>query len=285
MRKNILLLVIVALFAVSVCTAAFAAKPVPQQANYQSQPVVLPVTEKDVKAIKSSLYRISGKKGRLVKIEEALKDGGTLDKSLEKKFASVYGELDKVEDVQSQQGVTLTGIKDTQLQQNTRFDFLEKSIGTTWAIVILGMITLAVLMAGFFIILRSGIGGVRRKIDEAVVTIVRDVPAAVKALESIVVDIADVAGFHVIYVPPIVDNMYLKVHVPSTVTTPVDDPTKITRSRTTDIGDLRRSLRKSVADYITNNAPGAPAPATEQARQKLALMKHLLNTGEIIIRL
>lgn len=104
----------------------------------------------------------------------------------------------------------------------------------------------------------------------------------VKTLDLMKIELSDVAGHDVIYMPPIEDNMYVTVYVPSTVSQPVANPDAISRMRMTDKGAVRRSLRKTVADYFTRLA-NDPNPATEQDRQQKALIEHLIATGELVV--
>lgn len=116
----------------------------------------------------------------------------------------------------------------------------------------------------------------------AVQTGIKDIPTAVKALDPLVIELDDVAGHHVKYDAPIVDNMYVTCYVPSTVTSPVTNPAQIVPTRMTDRGAVRRSVRKTMADYLTKLAAN-PNPATEQERQQKALIEHLITTGQLVV--
>ena len=142
-----------------------------------------------------------------------------------------------------------------------------------------GGIALLIIGLGVFIFFRTGCTDALVK---GVHTAVKDVPAAVKALDPLVIELNDVVGHRVKYNVPIVDNMYITCYVPSTVTSPVANPAQIVPTRMTDRGAVRRSVRKTMADYFTKLAANAN-PATEQDRQQKALIEHLIATGKIVV--
>jgi len=125
-------------------------------------------------------------------------------------------------------------------------------------------------------------------IREEVLKVPRITAALVKKLDPMVIDLTDVAGHHVIYTPPIVDGMYVTLHVPSSVSSPAPNLNQIIRTGTTDKSSVRRSTRGILAEYFKNIEPGTPAPTTEQGIQQIALITHLLKlsygqtTGELM---
>lgn len=121
------------------------------------------------------------------------------------------------------------------------------------------------------------------KLGEKIDEVPEKTATKVKTLDPVVIDLKDIKGKNVVYTPPIIDGMYVSLYVPSTVSATPATPAETIRVRVTDVGALRRSTRKAMADYFAAKATGAPAPGTEQGKQQLALIDHLITTGEVVV--
>lgn len=108
------------------------------------------------------------------------------------------------------------------------------------------------------------------------------VAGKIKTLDPMIIDNLVVDGHDITFVPPIVGGMYVSLYVPSTVT-PVTNPSQIVRVRMTDKAAVRRSTRKVLAEYFVATAPGAAPATTEQGKQQIALINSLKATPELRI--
>ncbi len=103
----------------------------------------------------------------------------------------------------------------------------------------------------------------------------------VKKIDPETIVMEDVRGKHVVYTPPIIDNMYVMPFVPPTVTKVAADPTRIAK-RSKDIGEVRSSARQSIGRYIEKLSAGTPFTTPQEQNQK-ALMEKLIADGNIVI--
>lgn len=290
--RNFLIAVIVVLLvpfaaqAFSVPEEVQVTSPPPAVAEAAPAPAPAPANNKAYKAVKSLDRRLVGKKGMVTLIKE--------------KVQNLYSEITATKtaatDAQTKAEAAMASAinaknaviaLDAKLTDKNTGEF-KKLSDTAWSVgnelskdmkIYTGLIIIAVIGLGIFIFFRTG--GTNALV-KGVHTAVKDVPAAVKALDPLVIELDDVAGHHVKYDAPIVDNMYVTCYVPSTVTSPVANPAQIVPTRMTDRGAVRRSIRKTMADYFTKLAANTN-PATEQDRQQKALIEHLIATGQLVV--
>lgn len=136
--------------------------------------------------------------------------------------------------------------------------------------------------------LEAAIRGIGQTLDavEAVqaemISLPQKTAIEVKRLDEIKIELSDVVGHKVSYIPPIENGTYISIYVPSTVSQPVANPSQINRVRMTDKAAVRRSLRKTLADYFLRLESDLN-PTKEQDRQQKALVEHLIATGELVI--
>ncbi|KKQ52532.1 MAG: hypothetical protein US70_C0008G0019 [Parcubacteria group bacterium GW2011_GWD2_38_11] len=203
--------------------------------------------------------------------------------ALGQKIDGQTGEIKKVGDGVKSLDNKLTG-------KNGEF---EKSRNTMWSVgkelsdsialyLVIAAVVIILLGLVCFVLLKKTLSRVEDKVDNIDVKI-DDVPdltaAAVKTLDHIIIELKDVVGRNVTYIPSIVNGMYVSIYVPKTVTLAPADPAQIVRAQMSDKGKLRRSTREVMTEYYNGAFDGADFHSVEQKR----LILHLISTGEIVV--
>lgn len=280
---SILVVVLLALAPLSALAVSYAGEEMVVTQTACSKPAPAP-TASEVKAEADRVLRGVKASEKSVKAEI-----GRVDKTLKENTDSVSKMVEAVGVLATKTGENTVAIGAVATKVDgttTAVNGLKDSFGSLKSWMITGFVLLIIGIVWLLFFKKSNNKQVLDKLDE-IGRKVDDVPektaVRIETLKPVVIEFTDICGKNVKFTPKIVDNEYVSLFVPKTVTTPVADPTNAIRARYGNVGDLRRSTSKALKWYFGATAPGAPALATEAERQQIALINALAATDELKI--